>query len=263
MLIACFFLHPYGQAQCDPRETSETVGNIVRHELNLAPQQGRWMYIARYSEDGVRIEARKIQTDDGILTWVLTRNGVPLSPAELGEQKEHLNNLIADSSFLATNRKAMLDDNARINTLLADLPQSVQFECLTKKTGTTTIRFKPLSGASTLNLEKRILSGMGGELQLDLNQMRLLSASGSELDDVALFFGIARVYKGSSVSLTRAQVAPGVWEATQVSTHIKGHVFFLKTIAQDRDESRAEYKPVPSGLSAHDAIRFLEPPGSN
>jgi len=221
------------------------------------------MYIARYSENGVRIEARKIQTDDGILTWVLSRDGTPLSQAEVEQQKKHLDDLISDPSFLAANRKAMLDDNTRINTLLADLPQSVQLECPAQGAGVATIHFKPLDNTSSLSLEKRILSGMSGNLQLDLEDMRLVSANGSEQHDVSLFLGIARVSKGSSISLTRAQVAPGVWEASLISTHIRGHILFLKTIAQDREEARTEYKRVPSRLSARDAIRFLEIQGSD
>jgi len=219
------------------------------------------MYTARYSENGVRIVARKIQTSDGILTWVVSRKGVPLSTAEIEEQKKHLSDLISDSSFLAANRKEMLDDNSRINAFLNGLPQSVQFDCPVEGAGVVTVRFKPLANVSSLNLEKRILSGMRGELQLDLNNMRLVSAAGSEQDDVSLFFSVVRVYKGSSVSLARAEVAPGIWEATQVSTHIRGHILFLKTIAQDREESRTAYKQVPSSLSAHDAVSLLEAQG--
>jgi hypothetical protein len=251
------------RAQCDAGKTIETVGNVVSHELSLAPQQGSWMYVARYSENGVPVEAREIQTNDGILTWVFSRNGAPLPPNEIEERKKKLNDLISNSSRLAANRNAMLDDDALINRVLGDLPQSVQFECPVQNAGVTTIRFKPLASPGTLDMVKRFLSEMGGELQLDLNHMRLLSVSGSEQDDVWLIYGIARVYKGSSVSLTRVQVAPGIWEATQVSTHINGNILFLKTISKDSDESRSRYKSVPSGLSAQDAIRILEVPGSN
>ena len=254
---ACCLLSP-ASCQCVTNGIPELVNSVVRRELDLASSQGRWMYLARYKKHGIRIEARKIQTDDGLLTWILSRDEVPLSPPEIQAQRQRMNELVSDASFLDANRKAMHEDAVRINTLLADLPGSVQFDCLTKSGATVTVHFGPKTGYSPWSIEKRILAGMSGTLQIDLNEMRLLTASGKEQSDISMFLGAGRIYKGSSVSFTRTQVAPGIWETSQASTHIKGQIFFLKSIAQDSDESIVDYAAVPSGLSARAALPYLE-----
>src|ERR1035438_794151 len=111
-VMSCLCPHS-ASSQCVTNGVTEIVNSVVQHELSLAPSQGRWMYLAGYKKDGVQIVARKIQTDDGILTWVLSRNQEPLSPAEIETQLRHLDDLASDSSFLDTNRKAMRDDALR------------------------------------------------------------------------------------------------------------------------------------------------------
>ncbi|HZP04603.1 MAG TPA: hypothetical protein VFB43_06860 [Terracidiphilus sp.] len=175
MLIfaACCLLPKQALSQCATGNVAEIVGKVVQHELNLAPTQGRWMYLASYVEGGVRITARRIQTEDGILTWVLSRDGRLLSQTEIEKQRQHLNDLLSDQSFLDANRKAMRDDAVHINTLFADLPQSVQFDCPIQNGSVSTIHFEPKPGYSPWNVEKRIIAGMSGTIQVDLKQMRM------------------------------------------------------------------------------------------
>ena len=216
------------------------------------------MYTAAYSENKIPVVARKIETDDGILTWVVSRGGIPLTSSENDRQRTSLNNLIADPGFLNRNRKAMRDDAVRINTLLASLPTSVQFDCLARNGSEAKVDFKPKPGYSPWNLEQRVIAGMSGTLVLDLKEMRLISADGAMQNDLSLFLGFGRIYKGSSVSLKRARAGTDAWETIDVSTHIKGQLLFLKTIAQDRDESRSDYCLAPNGLKARDALSYLE-----
>lgn len=216
------------------------------------------MYTATYYKGGVQYLARKIETDDGILTSVISRDGTLLSNSEKASQQSSIRSLVADPDFLGRNRKAMTDDDAKINALLAALPTSIEFECLVQNGETGTVDFHPKAGYSPWGVEERIIAGMSGTLQLDLNEMRLSGASGATQTDLSLLLGFGRIYKGSSVSLRRTRVATGKWETTSVSTHIKGQLLFLKTIAQDDDESRSDYCPVPKGLSARDALPYLD-----
>jgi hypothetical protein len=248
------------QLACGPRDPSVVVAQVVQHELHAAPSQGRWMYTATYTKDGVRYVARKIETDDGILASVISRDGTLLSNSEKASQQSSIRSLVANPDFLQHNRKAMTDDDAKINALLAALPTSIQFDCLVQSGELATVDFHPKDGYSPWGVEERIIAGMSGTLQLDLNEMRLRAASGATQTDLSLLLGLGRIYKGSSVSLRRTRVATGTWETTSVSTHIKGQLFFLKTIGQDDDESRSDYCPVPKGLSAQDALPYLDKP---
>ncbi len=247
-------------APCAPLESHDIVARVVRHELDAAPTQGRWMYTATYTKDSVVNVARRIETDDGVLTWVISHNGVPLSDSEKASQRAALNNLISSPDLLDRNRKATQADALRINTLLQDLPDSVQFDCIERSGDTASVHFSPRAGYAPWNIEQRVIAGMSGTLKLNLNETRLITADGTMQDDLSLLFGLGRIYKGSSVSLKRATTVTGAWETTSVSTHINGQIFFLKTIAQNRDETRSDYCPVKRPLSAQNALPYLEDP---
>jgi hypothetical protein len=236
------------------------VQEVVQHELELAPAQGRWMYHARFTQDGIQIDARRIQTNDGLITWVFARNGVPLSASELDAQQNSLERNTSDPSFTEKNRAAMQNDNRQINSLFADLPGGVTFDCLTQSGDVGTVRFKPLQGSCGFSIERCIVAGMSGTIVLDTKNKRLLAASGSEQNDLSMFLGFTRVNKGSSIRIARTEAAPGIWETSTVSVHFKGQLLFLKTITRDTDESRTEYIRVPEDLTAHAAISYLKNP---
>jgi hypothetical protein len=216
------------------------------------------MYTATYTKDSVRYVARRIETDDGTLTWVISRNGAAFSESENASQRSTLDNLISRPDLLDRNRKAMQDDAVRINTLLGDLPDSVRYDCLARSGDTARVHFEPKPGYSPGNIGERVIGAMSGTLELNLTEKRLISADGAMQGDLSLFLGFGRIYKGSSVRLKRAKTVTGAWETTSISTHIDGQVFFLKTIAQHSDETRTDYCPVPRALKARDALPYLE-----
>jgi hypothetical protein len=258
--LACLYwlLPIHASPQCITGGIDTIVSKVVRNELDHAGSQGRWMYIDESMKQGAKIVARKIQTDDGLLTWVLSRNGVPLSPDEIDAQKETLRGLVSDPSLLDTNRNAMRKDYARINQLLADLPGAVQFTCMVQDGHTADVYFQPKDGVSSFDVLKRLIAGMSGSLHLDLSNMRLLAVKGSAQSDISILLGIGQIHQGSSVNLVRTEVSPGIWETTSVSMHIKGRVFLFKTIAQDTDESLSNFVRVPPGLAASAALPYIE-----
>jgi len=263
-IVAAFTLLPFPAhalqtpANCATGESSALVAKVVRHELDTASTQGRWMYTAAYTENGIQYVSRNVQTDDGIISWIVTRNGVPLSR---DSRLKQIQGLISNESALARNRKAMISDAASINSLLAALPGSVQFGCAVRTGDVAQVDFQPKPGYSPWNIEQRIIAGMSGSLQLNLKEMRLTSASGAVQSDLFLFMGLGRIYRGSTISLSRAKTSTGAWETSYVSTHISGQILFLKTVAKNRDESRTDYCPVPEGLRAQDVVPYLSSSG--
>jgi len=174
-IIALCVYQQSAAGTCAPKDAREIVAKVVRHELDAAPNQGRWMYTATYTRGSIRYAARRIETDDGILTWVISHNGTPLSEGENAVQRSTLDNLISSPDLLDQNRKAMHDDAVRINSLLRDLPDSVQFGCLAQDGETARVHFEPKPGYSPWNIEERVIAGMSGTLELNLNEARLIS----------------------------------------------------------------------------------------
>jgi predicted metalloprotease with PDZ domain len=55
-------------------------------------------------------------------------------------------------------------------------------------------------------------------------------------------------------------VAPGFWEITETHVHISGRALFFKTIGQQQDEVKTDFKLVPPGTTLEQAVEMLKQP---
>ena len=88
---------------------------------------------------------------------------------------------------------------------------------------------------------------------------RIQSFKGRLNSDVTIGFGfLARIKQGSTFDIERRQIAPGLWQITETHVHIGGHALFFKTIGQQQDEIKTDFKPVPLGTTLEEAVRMLQ-----
>ena len=102
---------------------------------------------------------------------------------------------------------------------------------------------------------------MEGTLIVDKKQHRIHTMKGQLSEDVNIGFGIlGRLRKGGTFNVERRQVAPGLWQITETHVHIDGRALFFKTIGQQEDEVKSEFKQVPDGTTLEQAMGMLKQP---
>jgi hypothetical protein len=80
---------------------------------------------------------------------------------------------------------------------------------------------------------------------------------GSLTEDFRIGFGIlGKLNKGGTFDIERREVGPGFWEITETHVHIGGHALFFKTIGQQEDDVKTDWKPSPA-KDMKEAARLL------
>jgi hypothetical protein len=98
---------------------------------------------------------------------------------------------------------------------------------------------------------------MAGQMLIsrDLNLIR--SLHGHLTQDVKFGFGIfGRLDAGGTFDIERRQVGGGHWQITESHVHIGGKALLFKTIGQQEDEVKTDWKPSPA-VTLQDAARAL------
>ena len=101
------------------------------------------------------------------------------------------------------------------------------------------------------------MATMAGTMVVMHNGNHIRTFRGALTEDFRIGFGLfGKLYKGGTFDIERREVGPGYWEITETHVHIIGHVFFFKTIGEQQDEVKSDWKPSPA-QSLKEAERIL------
>jgi len=100
---------------------------------------------------------------------------------------------------------------------------------------------------------------MEGTMIVDDSSKRLGELRGRLLTDVVFGGGIlGRLHRGGMFNVRQEEVAPGQWELTLVDVHITGKALFFKTIGEQKNEERSDFREAPSNLTLARAVEMLK-----
>jgi hypothetical protein len=79
------------------------------------------------------------------------------------------------------------------------------------------------------------------------NGNRISTLKGRLASDVKIGFGLlGKLNEGGTFQVERREIVPGRWQITETHVHIGGHALLFKTIGQQEDEVKTEWKPSPA-----------------
>lgn len=125
-----------------------------------------------------------------------------------------------------------------------------------------TLNFKPDPNYSPTDMESRVLSQMAGQIVISRPQMRIATIRGALQQDVKIGFGIlGRLRQGGSFNVERREVVPRHWQVTDSHVHIQGHALFFKSIGDQEDENRYDFKVSPASTlgQAYEVLQQMHP----
>jgi len=178
---------------------------------------------------------------------LLERDGVPLTPAELGEQdreyRRHVEDVRRRLATRPTNERrredaAVLRDQERRQRRVEDIADTLRFtiERRTRLDGVSAIAvsFEPRPGARPETREGRLAVNFRGTLWVDEVAAEVMRVEGTSVDDITFGFGLAaRVGQGAQASMTRRPVADGLWMPVQVTLKGRGRAVVVRPLVID------------------------------
>jgi hypothetical protein len=121
----------------------------------------------------------------------------------------------------------------------------------------TVLRFKPNPGFSPPTREARVFSAMAGEMVVNKAQMRIQSLKGKMLRDVTFgWWGVlGRLDAGGTFDVERRETGKGLWQITETHVHIHGHALLFKTISEEEDDVKSDFKQLPENTTLEEAAQ--------
>ncbi|CAN5582608.1 hypothetical protein BH10ACI4_BH10ACI4_08610 [soil metagenome] len=245
--------------QQDPK-AREMVRVAMQVELDASrDDHSHWAYKDVYKGASGEKVMRVVETGQGALKKTIEENGRPLTPDELKAEDERLESFVNDPAQQAKQHRDSAQDDKRAESMLRMLPEAFLWKVNSDDGKAVTLGFVPNPGFTPPTMESRVFAAMAGEIVVDKQQHRIQTIRGKLTDDVKFGFGLfGRMKQGGTFEIERRQLASGIWQITESHVHIDGKALLFKTIGEQEDDVKSEFRRVPQQETLEEAANRLK-----
>ena len=249
-------------------DSSYLVREVVYNELHDHDSHGYWRYwIQRHVAKGSRGSevVEQVETPEGPVSRTELSNGHALSREALETENARIQHLLSSPVEQAQHRREYAEDEHRIGSILALLPEAFLYEPAQIDGANYHLRFHPNPAYPAHSSEARIFHAMGGDLWISMQNKHLVRLDGKLQQNVDFGYGVlGRLYKDGWFRLDRTNVGSGMgngdWKTKRLEVHLAGRAMLFKTISRETSEERGGFTLVPSGLSLQQAAMLIGQP---
>jgi hypothetical protein len=250
----------HAQQRQDPRARAIARTSVETELAADKADQSRWRYRSAVRRPEGSFVYLVVETDHGSVKKKIEQDGKPLDAAALNAEMQRIDSFVHDPSQQARQRKDSSQDDQRAEKMLRMLPDAFLWTIKSDTPATTTLAFTPDPNFNAPSMEARVFAAMAGEIVVTKPGNRMQSLRGHLLHDVKFGFGIlGRMEQGGTFNIERRQVVPGIWIITESHVHFNGHVLFFKTISEQEDEVKTDFRQTPPATTLEQAANFLRP----
>jgi hypothetical protein len=248
VLAVCFAQLPMAGAQRSDPAALQAVHDAVTAELAASKtDRSIWMYTERDDSPEKRALYETIETDNGTLRRMLELNGQRLSGEAQQAEIQRINDYVHDSAAQAKARRAGAHDDAQATEMTKMLPDAFIWTIASETGDSETLRYRPNPDFDPPDMQARVMGKMAGEMVLSRPGNRIKSLRGKLTDDIRIGWGLlGKLNRGGTFDVERRVVGDGRWQITESHVHIGGHALIFKTIGQQEDDVKTDWKPSPA-----------------
>jgi hypothetical protein len=236
----------------------DLVKDVVYNELQERREVSLFQYRIDKRVGSQTLVEQEIETRSGPVFRVLERQGKPLDAAGRKKETDRLNNLVRNTSEQARMKQDHLAEEARIERLIAAMPDAFLYAYDGEQDGNLRLSFKPNPAYSPPTYEARVFHALAGVIFVQPRLKRLVGIDGHIESEIDFGYGLlGKIEKGGTFLIGRAPTGDVRWKTTMVNVHVSGRIIFFKDISKDQDEKRSEFKPVAEEMSVQDAVSLL------
>jgi hypothetical protein len=259
LLVAGVVVGPtWGQQQ--NLKAQEMVRVAMQTELNASrDDHSHWEYKDVYTGESGEKVLRVVETGKVSLKKKVQENGQPLTAEELKAEDERIKGFVNDPLQQAKQHRDSMQDDKRAESMLRMLPVAFLWSVKREDTETVTLGFVPDPAFEPPTMESRVFAAMAGEIVVEKRQHRIQTIEGKLVSDVTFGWGLfGRMKKGGTFEVERRQLTTGVWQITESHVHIDGKALLFKTIGEQEDELKSEFRRMPQTETLEQAAERLK-----
>jgi hypothetical protein len=175
--------------------------------------------------------------DGGFTRRLLERDGKPVANAEVEESRPR-------------NRGARPQGRSALDDAISVLDIKLDRREREGDRSIAVLTFSPRADAKPERREGRLARSFKGVVRVDDALREVIRIDATAIDDIAYGYGlIARLDKGTQVSLVRREVEPGLWLPVSLRLQGQGHAMIFRKLNLDYTVEWSDYRRVrPSAL---------------
>jgi hypothetical protein len=241
-------------------KAQEMVRVAMQTELNASrDDHSHWEYKDVYTGESGEKVLRVVETGKVSLKKKVQENGQPLTAEELKAEDERIEGFVNDPLQQAKQHRDSMQDDKRAESMLRMLPVAFLWSVKREDTETVTLGFVPDPAFEPPTMESRVFAAMAGEIVVEKRQHRIQTIEGKLVSDVTFGWGLfGRMKKGGTFEVERRQLTTGVWQITESHVHIDGKALLFKTIGEQEDELKSEFRRMPQAETLEQAAERLK-----
>jgi hypothetical protein len=249
LISICLWGHPAVAQTQDPRQI---VRQAVQTELAASrDDHSHWLYFEFDAEPRKSVKQWVAQAQPASVERVIERNGQALSQAQ---QRQEMESFMGDTRAQARQHKNGQHDDEQAAELLRILPDAFVWTIREEKGNDAVLHFAQNPKFNPPDLEARVFAAMEGDMTVDAEQHRIVSLKGRLTRDVKFGAGLlGNLQAGGTFDVERRETAKSLWQITETHVHIQGHILIFKTIAEDEDDVKTEFRQLPANISMKQA----------
>jgi len=239
-------------ASCHGDDARQFVQKIVQNELAIdRDDHSHWIYLETDRKDGHSVKQWVAETREGSLRRVIEINGQPVPEAE---QRLKMDNYLRDGSARSRQRKSEQHDDQQAREMLNLLPQAFVWTDRGTSGDLRILHFKPDTNFRPPDLEARVFAAMEGDMAVNTEQLRIASIKGRLIRDVLIGGGwLGRLYAGGTFNVERRETGKHIWQIAETHVHIQGHALIFKTISEQEDDVKTDFRQLTGDPSLQQA----------
>ena len=238
------------------QDVKAIVQQAVRTELAADDaDHSRWLYLDIDRKPGSNVRQWVAETGQGDITRVLDQNGRPCSDQE---QRSQMESFVRNAGAQARQRAGGQHDDRQARRMLSMLPRAFVWTKVNDQNGRTVLHFAPNPRFHPPSYQARVFAAMEGEMVVDDAQHRIASIRGRMIHDVKFGYGLlGEIRAGGTFNVERRELKPGIWEITETHVHMEGRALLFKTISDQEDEVKSNFRQLAGDLSLAGAEQLL------
>jgi len=245
MATACAFAQNSVSSQVSDPSATALIQAAVRSELAAAANDhSTWTYRDHDKTATKDAVYQVVDSPAGSVRRMIELNGRPVDSDTVQSESERITDFVHDPSAQAKQRRAGAHDDQQAADMLKMLPNAFIWSIKGTSGDLTTLTFRPNPNFRPPNMEARVMSLMAGELIIAKADNRIRTLRGALTEDVKFGFGVfGKLRQGGTFQIERREIGPHIWQIVETHVHIDGRALLFKTIGQQEDEVKTEWRP--------------------
>lgn len=254
-------------AQQKQNELSPDVASdIVRKQLEVVNRTDKNLrYFLHKSDNHGTVVRDVIETQDGSVGRLVSREGKPLTPEEDKAERDRLSAALGSASELRKKRKQEATSRALTKELVSVVPRAMIFTLHPGQPQLPSVTdpqivydFSPNPDFHPSSTAQQALTGLQGTLWVDRSDLHIIRMEGTIIRNTNFAWGlIARIYAGGHLEFEQAPYAPGKYAYSKLVMNLSLRELMVKTIHVKSSMEASDFVMLPSTLTLDDAIRIL------